>query len=67
MARVSAPEGQVGDDLVERFPVGRVLEQVQVVRMDDEWGLTCDILDGDDKVAAFVHVRAVTQHLVVSY
>lgn len=56
VARVDAEEGVQGDELVDRFPVGRVLEQVRVVRMDDEWGLTCEILDGEDSVPAFVHV-----------
>ena len=47
----------LGEDLVEGFPVGKVLEEVRVVRMDDEWGLTCEILAGAKKVPAFVHVR----------
>ena len=57
VARVeSAEEGVLGEELVEGFPVGKMLEEVRVVRMDDEWGLTCEILAGDHKVPAFVHV-----------
>ena len=58
VARVeSGEEGVLGEELVEGFPVGKVLEEVRVVRMDDEWGLTCEILEGENKVPAFVHVR----------
>ena len=58
VARVESGEEDVlGEDLVEGFPVGKVLEEVRVVRMDDEWGLTCEILAGANKVPAFVHVR----------
>ena len=58
VARVESGEEDVlGEEIVEGFSVGKVLEEVRVVRMDDEWGLTCEILDGASKVPAFVHVR----------
>ena len=45
------------EELSARFPVGRILDDVKVVRMDEEWGLTCEVVEGEAKVAAFVHVR----------
>lgn len=47
------------EELVGRFPVGRTLESVKVVRLDDEWGLTCEIEEGDSKIVSFVHVRSI--------
>ncbi|GAA5875823.1 hypothetical protein JCM1840_003525 [Sporobolomyces johnsonii] len=47
----------------EAFPVGRTLERVKVVRMDEEWGLTVEILDGEEEeggAAGFVHISRIT-------
>lgn len=46
-----------GQDLASAFPVGRQLEAVKVVRLDDEWGLTCEMQEGSDSATGFVHVR----------
>lgn len=48
-----------GVRMEEKFPVGMVIEKVKVVRMDDEWGLTVEILqEGEEqREAGFVHVR----------
>lgn len=45
--------------LEDKFPVGMAIEKVKVVRMDDEWGLTVEILqEGEEqREAGFVHVR----------
>lgn len=44
--------------LVDEFFIGRVLEQVTVSRVDEEWGLTCVIEEGDVKATGFVHVSS---------
>lgn len=60
VARVEGDDEEaVGEELAEAYPVGRTLETVKVLRMDDEWGLTCEIEEGDEKIPAFVHVRTV--------
>ncbi|GAA6057842.1 hypothetical protein JCM3770_000609 [Rhodotorula araucariae] len=43
-----------------RFQVGTKCKRVKVVAMDDEWGLTCEIQDGDEAVPAFVHISRIT-------
>lgn len=49
--------GKTKEAVLERFPIGRVLDQVRVVRLDDEWGLSCEIVEGKTMAPAFVHVR----------
>lgn len=44
------------EELEKAFPVGRIIDQVKVVRMDDEWGLTCEVQEAGATVVAFVHV-----------
>ncbi|GAA5925984.1 hypothetical protein JCM3775_005168 [Rhodotorula graminis] len=44
----------------QRFPVGAKCKRVKVLAMDDEWGLTCEIEDGEDVVPAFVHISRIT-------
>ncbi|BGP47503.1 rRNA bioproteinsis protein rrp5 [Rhodotorula kratochvilovae] len=43
-----------------RFQVGAKCKRVKVVAMDDEWGLTCEIQDGEEAVPAFVHISRIT-------
>lgn len=52
-----------GEDkqLEQAFPVGRIIEQVKIVRMDDEWGLTCEVQEDDAVVSAFVHVSSLVR------
>ncbi|KAK4705134.1 rRNA biogenesis protein RRP5, partial [Phenoliferia sp. Uapishka_3] len=59
-------EDKEEEDLKVRFPVGRILEGVSVVRMDDEWGLTCEIVEGEASVAAFVHISRITDDHLAS-
>ncbi|GJN89500.1 hypothetical protein Rhopal_002487-T1 [Rhodotorula paludigena] len=47
-------------DRERRFAVGAKCKKVKVVAMDDEWGLTCEIEDGDVAVPAFVHISRIT-------
>jgi rRNA biogenesis protein RRP5 len=57
-ATVAGSEDAEEEDIATRFKVGKILEHVKVLRMDDEWGLTCEILEGDRKTSAFVHVSS---------
>ncbi|KAL8286763.1 hypothetical protein RQP46_004291 [Phenoliferia psychrophenolica] len=59
-------EDEEEETLGQRFPVGRTLEDVKVVRMDDEWGLTCEVVEGEAKVAAFVHISRITDDHLAS-
>lgn len=43
-----------GPTLREAYPVGMLLDAVRVVRVESEWGLVCEVVDG---VGGFVHVR----------
>ncbi|KDE07886.1 hypothetical protein MVLG_01797 [Microbotryum lychnidis-dioicae p1A1 Lamole] len=67
MAKDVARNGQSASvPLIEEFPIGRILERVRVVRVDDEWGLTCALERPDDKrVIIFAHISKLTDdHLV---
>ncbi|GAA5993423.1 hypothetical protein JCM5350_006876 [Sporobolomyces pararoseus] len=46
----------------EKFPIGTVIEKVKVVRMDDEWGLTVEIVGAgeEEREAGFVHISRIT-------
>lgn len=50
-------------NLVDEFPVGKILEDVIIVRIDEEWGLSCLIEEAGISVPAFVHVRRFFIHL----
>lgn len=45
--------GQSGQSLEDAFPLGLIIENVKVVRVEAERGLICEI---GDRVPAFVHV-----------
>ncbi|GAA6018426.1 hypothetical protein JCM11491_006993 [Sporobolomyces phaffii] len=51
-----------GVKVEDRFPVGTILDKVKVVRMDDEWGLTVEIIgqEEEDREAGFVHISRIT-------
>ncbi|GAA5904744.1 Rrp5p [Sporobolomyces salmoneus] len=52
-----------GAKVEEKFPIGTTIDKVKVVRMDDEWGLTVEIVGGDDeedREAGFVHISCIT-------
>ncbi|SCV70668.1 BQ2448_3430 [Microbotryum intermedium] len=53
--------------LEDEFAVGRILERVRVVRMDDEWGLTCALEHpGDERVIFFAHISKLTDDHLAS-
>lgn len=52
--------------LVDEFAIGRILEQVTVSRVDDEWGLTCVINEGEVSATGFVHVSILCCYSSVS-
>jgi rRNA biogenesis protein RRP5 len=56
---VSMEEKKIdGVKVEDKFPIGTTIEKVKVVRMDDEWGLTVEIVGGgnEEREAGFVHV-----------
>jgi hypothetical protein len=42
-----------GAERRRKYPIGRLVENARVVRVETEWGLLCELEDGD---RAFVHV-----------
>ncbi|SCZ99428.1 BZ3500_MvSof-1268-A1-R1_Chr7-2g09528 [Microbotryum saponariae] len=68
MAKDVARNGQsTSVPLEEEFPIGRIMERVRVVRMDDEWGLTCALERPDDeRVIIFAHISKLTDDHLVS-
>ncbi|GAA5941768.1 Rrp5p [Sporobolomyces koalae] len=61
---VVAMEQKTIDDVKveELLPVGTIIDKCKVVRMDDEWGLTVEIVrDGEEHgEAGFVHISRIT-------
>ncbi|KAM0751109.1 hypothetical protein T439DRAFT_301042 [Meredithblackwellia eburnea MCA 4105] len=58
--------GEEGRKIDEVFPVGRILEEIKVTAMDEEWGLSCEIEEDDEVVPAFVHISRITDDHLAS-
>jgi rRNA biogenesis protein RRP5 len=54
-----------GVKVEDKFPIGTIIDKVKVVRMDDEWGLTVEIIgsEEEEREAGFVHVSSIPSFL----
>ncbi|KAI5476893.1 hypothetical protein MNV49_007065 [Pseudohyphozyma bogoriensis] len=59
-------EGEEAKEVKEEYPVGRTLEEVKIVRSDEEWGLTCEWEEEGAKVSGFVHISHITDDHLAS-
>ncbi|KAK4057764.1 rRNA biogenesis protein rrp5 [Microbotryomycetes sp. JL221] len=52
--------------LADSMPIGRVIDNVIITRVDDEWGLSCEIHGSEGAIArGFVHISRISDdHLV---
>ncbi|KAM0789071.1 hypothetical protein ACM66B_003134 [Microbotryomycetes sp. NB124-2] len=62
----TAADDSKNSNIVQAFPVGQVFDHVLVTRINEDWGLSCDLLGGRGPVArGFVHISRISdEHLV---
>ncbi|KAK4046291.1 rRNA biogenesis protein rrp5 [Microbotryomycetes sp. JL201] len=59
-------ESLTGVSIVQALPVGRIIEHVLITRINEDWGLSCDLLGDKGPIArGFVHISRISdEHLV---